>query len=131
MTFNKPPEWGKRFDFPENVQIEYNGVTGSVTSEIAIKMAERYDDAVVEQIAMEAKLVGVASCTVLNRAAILDALNKQTPKKPTHVYEVYPKHDWMQKDNGEIDMLAFSVGYCNGPMCRRCYHTECEHCNPR
>lgn len=82
MQFNKPPEWGKRFSFPENIQIEYNGKAGSVTSEIAIKMAERYEDAVVNQIAMEAKLAGVADCTVLNKAAILEALNKQIPKKP-------------------------------------------------
>ena len=81
MDFNKPPEWGKRFIFPENVQIEYNGYTGSVTSEIAVKMAERYEDAVVKQIAMEAKLAGVADCTVLNKEAILYALNKQNPKK--------------------------------------------------
>ena len=82
MQFNKPPEWGKRFSFPENIQIEYNGIAGSVTSEIAIKMAKRYEDAVVNQIAMEAKLAGVADCTVLNKAAILEALNKQIPKKP-------------------------------------------------
>lgn len=80
--FNKPPEWGKHFSFPENIQVEYNGYTGSVISEIAVKMAERYEDAVVEQIAMEAKLAGVANCTVLNKAAIMDALNKRTPKKP-------------------------------------------------
>ncbi len=82
MQFNKPPEWGKRFDFPENIQIEYNGSGGMIASEIAAKMAERYDDAVVEQIAMEAKLAGVASCTVLNKAAILEALEKQTPQAP-------------------------------------------------
>ena len=82
MTFNKPPEWGKRFTLPENILVEYNGYTGSVTSEIAVKMAERYEDAVVAQIAMEAKLAGVADCTVLNKVAILDALNKQIPKKP-------------------------------------------------
>lgn len=92
MTFNKPPEWGKRFDFPENVQIEYNGVTGSLTSEIVFKMEERYEDAVVEQIAMEAKLAGVASCTVLNKAAILAALNKQTPKKPIFVDTRFRNH---------------------------------------
>lgn len=81
MKFNKPPEWGKRFDFPENIQVEYNGVSGMVTSEIAIKMAERYDDAVAEEIAREAKLAGAASCTVLNKAAILEALERRTPKK--------------------------------------------------
>lgn len=85
MTFNKPPEWGKRFTFPENVKIEYNGYKGSVTSEIAVKMAERYEDAVVAQIAMEAKLAGVADCTILNKDAILYALNKQTPKKPKDI----------------------------------------------
>ena len=85
MTFNKPPEWGKRFDFSENMQIEYNGVIGSLTREIVINMADRYEDAVVKKIAMEAKLAGVADCTVLNKTAILDALNKQTPKKPTDI----------------------------------------------
>ena len=85
VTFNKPPEWGKRFAFPENIQVEYNGYTGSVTSKIAIQMEERYEDAVVEQIAMEAKLAGAADCTVLNKAAILNALNKQMPKKPVDI----------------------------------------------
>lgn len=81
MEFNKTPEWGKRFTFPENIQVEYNGYMGSVTSEIAVKMAERYEDAVVNQIAMEAKLAGVADCTVLNKAAILEALKKQIPQQ--------------------------------------------------
>ena len=81
MEFNKPHEWGSRFQFPENIQVEYNGYMGSVTSEIAVKMAERYEDAVVNQIAMEAKLAGVADCTVLNKAAILEALQKQIPQK--------------------------------------------------
>ena len=101
MTFNKPPEWGKRFAFPENVQIEYNGITGSLTSEIVIKMADRYEDAVVEQIAMEAKLAGVASCTVLNKAAILNALNKQTPKKPIRANRIIKKNGdlYLNDDN--------------------------------
>ena len=85
MTFNKPPEFGKRFAFPENVQVEYNGYCGSVTSQIAVRMAERYDKAVAEQIAMEARLAGIADCTVLNRAAIFDAISKQIPKKPTDI----------------------------------------------
>lgn len=92
MQFNKPPEWGKRFSFPENIQIEHNGIAGSITSEIAIKMAERYEDSVVNQIAMEAKLAGVADCTVLNKAAILEALDKQTPKKPIYVDTRFRNH---------------------------------------
>lgn len=82
MTFDKPPEWGKRFNFPENVQIEYNGYSGSVASEIAVKMAERYEDAVIEQIAMEAKAAGISDLTVLNKAMILEAIEKQVPQKP-------------------------------------------------
>ena len=82
MTFDKPPEWGKRFNFPENIQIEYNGYSGSVASEIAVKMAERYEDAVIEQIAMEAKAAGISDLTVLNKAMILEAIEKQVPQKP-------------------------------------------------
>lgn len=58
------------------------------------------------------------------------ALKKQIPKKPIHVHEVYPKHDWKLDKNGEVDMWALSVGYCNGPMCNRCHTSVCEHCNP-
>ena len=105
MEFNKPPEWGKRFAFPENIQVEYNGFMGSVTSEIAVKMAERYEDAVVEQIAMEAKLAGVADCTVLNKAAILEALERRTPKKP--------KEDgWLYCPVCGKDVLQDHVRFC-------------------
>lgn len=82
MTFNKPPEWGKRFSFPENIQVEYNGYVGSVTSQIAVKMVDRYEEAVCEQIAMEARAAGVSDCTVLNKAAILEAIEKQIPQTP-------------------------------------------------
>ena len=60
----------------------------------------------------------------------INALEKQIPKKPIHIHEVYPKHDWKLDKNGEIDMWALSVGYCNGPMCKRCHTSVCEHCNP-
>ena len=82
MTFNKPTEWGMRINFPENIQIEYNGCGGSIASEIAVKMVERYEKAVIEQIAMEAKAAGVSDLTVLNKAAILEAIEKQIPQKP-------------------------------------------------
>ena len=92
MQFNKPPEWGRQFNFPDNIQITYNGSEGNIVSEIAVKMAERYEDKVVEQIAMEAKAAGVESVTVLNKAAILDALDKRTPKKPTFVDTRFRNH---------------------------------------
>ena len=109
MEFNKPPEWGRRFAFPENIQVEYNGYMGSVTSEIAVKMAERYEDAVVKQIAMEAKLAGVADCTVLNKAAILEALGKQTPKEPVE--------------------LAKSELYGRCAVCRKVVHVGERYCD--
>ena len=101
MNFNKPPEWGKQFSFPENIQIEYNGCAGSIVSEIAVKMAERYDNAVVEQIAKEAKVAGVAKCVVLNKAAILEALEKRTPQKPIRANRVIQKsgNGYLNDDN--------------------------------
>jgi hypothetical protein len=57
------------------------------------------------------------------------AINKQIPKKPIHIHEEHSEHLWKRNNNGEIDLWAFSVGYCNGPVCTRCWHSECEHCN--
>lgn len=122
MTFEKPTEWGRRFNFPENVQIEYNGYSGSVASEIAVKMAERYEDAVIEQIAMEAKAAGVSDLTVLNKVAILDAIKKQIPQRPDLEGDGYD-------DGGN---LIYDTGYC--PRCRCSYEVDyhkpkyCEDC---
>jgi hypothetical protein len=57
------------------------------------------------------------------------AINKQISKKPIHIHEEHSEHLWKRNNNGEIDLWAFSVGYCNGPVCTRCWHSECEHCN--
>lgn len=122
MTFNKPPEWGKRFSFPENIQVEYNGYMGSVTSEIAVKMVDRYEESVCKQIAMEARAAGVSDCTVLNKAAILEAIEKQTPQQPDLEGDGYD-------DGGN---LIYDTGYC--PRCRCSYEVDyhkpkyCENC---
>ena len=58
------------------------------------------------------------------------ALEKQTPKKPKHIHEEYEKHQWKRDKYGNIDEWAVSGGFCNGPMCERCYHSTCMHCNP-
>lgn len=75
------PEFGSRFSFPENLHIEYEGLCGSITNEVAVKMAEKYDNFIVEQIAMEARAAGVSDLTVLNKAAIINALRKQIPQQ--------------------------------------------------
>ena len=59
------------------------------------------------------------------------AVLKQIQKKPVHIHEEHSEHLWSRNKKGEIDMFAFESGYCNGPMCTRCYHVECEHCNPK
>jgi hypothetical protein len=59
------------------------------------------------------------------------AINKQIPKKPIHIHEEYAEHGWMHDKNGKIDTWAWDAGFHNGPMCTRCFHSECEHCNPK
>lgn len=60
----------------------------------------------------------------------MKAILKQIPESPVHIHEVYPKHDWGRDKDGGIDMWAYESGYCNGPICRRCYHSVCVHCEP-
>ena len=76
-------EWGARFNFPENLKIEYDGYSGGISNQIAVKMAEKYDDFIVSQIAMEARAEGICDLTVLNKWAILEAIRKQTPQRVT------------------------------------------------
>lgn len=121
MQFNKPPEWGRQVNFPENIQITYNGQEGSIVSEIAVKMAERYDNAVIQAIAMEAKASGVAVCAVLNKPAILEAIGKQIPQRPD-----------LEGDGYSDGELVYDTGIC--PRCRHSYEIEyhtpryCENC---
>lgn len=68
--------------------------------------------------------------TVAMHMACKKTLEKQIPKHPIHIHKVYPKHDWIRDDDGEIDLWVMDVGYHNGPMCKRCHVSVCEHCNP-
>ena len=81
MEFNKPREWGSRFQFPENQQIDFNGLHMSVTEKIVTKMVDNYETAVAAEIAQVARIAGASDVTVLNKTAIIDALMKRTPKK--------------------------------------------------
>lgn len=60
----------------------------------------------------------------------IEALEKQIPKRPIHIHEEHSEHLWKRDENGEIDVWAYEEGYCNGPVCTRCHHSECMHCNP-
>lgn len=90
MTFNKPPEWGSRFHFPENLETNFDDLQMRVTGKLYVQMVDNYETAVAEEIASAARSAGVTYCTVLNKKAILDALNKQTPKKPTDISKSEP-----------------------------------------
>lgn len=48
--------------------------------------------------------------------------------KIIHIHNEYPEHDWVRNDKGEIDEWQLDAGYHNGPMCLRCYHSFCVHC---
>ena len=75
------PEFGQRFSFPENFRIEYGGLEGCIYNEVAVRMAENYDTFVTTQIAMEARASGISDITILNKRAIINALNKQIPEQ--------------------------------------------------
>lgn len=81
MTFNKPPEWGSRFQFPENQKIDFDGLQMRVTDKIVVQMLDNYETAVASEIASAARAAGVSDVTVLNKKAILEALQKQIPQQ--------------------------------------------------
>ena len=84
MIFHKAPQFGSRFHFPENVESSCDYLQISITEKLCVQMVDNYETAVVEEIAAAARSAGVTDCTVLNKKAILDALNKQLPQKPIH-----------------------------------------------
>ena len=116
MTFDKPTEWGSRFSFPENVKFDFDMPVNSIIQEITVKMAEQYDDAIVEAIAREAWAAGVSDLTVLNKAAILEAIEKQIPQRPD-----------LEGDGYSGGELVIDTGCC--PRC--CHSYELEYHTPR
>ena len=122
MTFNKPPEWGARFHFPENAKASVDGFKLTVTEKLACEFAEKYDSFIAEEIAREARAAGVSDLTVLNKAAILEAIEKQIPQQPDLEGDGYD-------DGGN---LIYDTGYC--PRCRCSYEVDyhkpkyCEDC---
>ena len=79
---NSIPEFGSRYQFPENIRFEYDGYVGKVTNEIVVQMAEKYDAYLADKIAMAAMAEGISDITVLNKEAIMGAMRKQVPQLP-------------------------------------------------
>ena len=130
MEFVKPEEWGTRYQFPENMHFEYDGQTHTLANEIAVKMAEKYDTFIADQIAMEARAEGISDLTVLNKTAILDALKKQIPQKPIFVDTRFRNHG-----RSIADGCSISKCYkCPNPNCMsHIFHVwdsekYCVHC---
>ena len=81
MTF----DFGKRFSFPENTEVQFDNAVHSVTQKMMAQFVDGYDDYIVSQIANTARQNGISELVVLNKTTIMDALNKQIPKKPTNI----------------------------------------------
>jgi hypothetical protein len=78
----KPHTFGRRFSFPENIDTQIDSLVNRVTQKLCVQFVDDYDDYIVSQIADTAKENGVSELVVLNKKTIIDALNKQMPKKP-------------------------------------------------
>lgn len=76
-------ELGCRYQFPDDMKVEYDGFSGRLVNEIAVKMAEKYDSYIVDQIAREARAEGISDVTILNKSAIMNALKKAVPQQVT------------------------------------------------
>ena len=50
--------------------------------------------------------------------------------KRKYSYEADNKgHEWKTNDyDGGVDIFAFEIGNCNGPMCIKCGYSFCHHC---
>lgn len=111
------PEFGCRYQFPDNMKVEYDGFSGSLVNEIVVKMADKYDSYVVDQIAMEARAEGISDITILNKYTILEALNramalpvllKEGRSICPHCY--YDLVDFQSKSHFEFPNYCFRCG---------------------
>lgn len=113
MEFIKPVGWGSRFQFPENQQLNFDGLHMSMTDKIVVQMVDNYENAVAAEVAKAARAAGASDVTVLNKVAIIDALMKRTPRRYTRYCsdipvcpscrsdEIYPRRSKFCPDCGQ------------------------------
>lgn len=118
MDFIKPVEFGCQFSFPENMEINFDGLQMRVTDRICVQMAENYDAEVAETIAKAARDAGVYQCAVLNKPAIINALKKQIPQ------QVIMNEIQMLCPSCHYDMMGLSG--CSRPQLLPNLRTEIE-----
>lgn len=85
MRFDKFPNFGEKFSFPENTDFNFDNAVHSVTQKVVAQFVDDYDDYIVSQIANTARENGISELVVLNKTTIMDALKKQMPKKPVNI----------------------------------------------
>lgn len=121
MNFTKAPGFGEKFSFPENVKISINGDTLSTIREAAVRMAARWEEAVVCEIVKEARLAGFTEVTVLNKEVIMEALTRYAMPPKTNADRIRAMGDeelgiflgewadnpWAWKRDGEGECLAW------------------------
>ena len=100
---------GKRFSFPENIDVQFDNAVHIVTQKVVAQFVDDYDDYIISQIANTARQNGISELVVLNKATIMGALNKQVPKKPADI--------------------AMSELYGNCPVCGNVVHIGERYCD--
>lgn len=117
MKVSRSTELGSYFSFPENIKSESDGLRERITQQIAVKMVDNYESAVVEEIAMSARAEGITDCAVLNKQAIIDALKKAVPTKPNNSETRAPLCPFC---NRFIDRKEHKHGNIDIPHCKWC-----------
>lgn len=77
----KKPDFGRFIS--NGLKVDYDNVANvaKITQNISVQMADRMDDAVIEAIEKAAKEAGITHLFIINKKSVMDALEKQIPKK--------------------------------------------------
>ena len=113
MDVKKATDFGSSFSFPENQKFEFEDNIARMTVSICVQMVEQYDNAVIAEIANAARATGASDCVVLNKKAIIEALERRTPKKPLEEW-----CGWLHRF--ECSSCGATVDRYNNLFCARC-----------
>ena len=78
MTFNKPPEWGSQFHFPENIENNFDDPQMSFTEKLCVEMVDNYETAVVGILAMVYRLISVTNAQLVGLISSMFGTAKDT-----------------------------------------------------
>jgi hypothetical protein len=115
-------DFGKRYQFPENMKFDYDGFSCELANEIVVKMVEKYDNFIADQIAMEARAEGISDITVLNKHAIMEVLNRASTRGKWLYYSTTMMECSVCKRHVARHRFAFCP-HCGTEM-EDCYNVE-------